>query len=144
MFDLNYFKYCFLKTTDLPFDEVKLEADFVNLAHDLVGCTDSGQYFLYRDFQARNIMLDEYGNPHFIDFQGGMQGPLQYDVASFLWQASARYSQTMREQLISDYIEELRQLLPNFDEESFRYRLQLFVLFRILRGSGCLWFARLC
>lgn len=136
MFDLNYFKYCFLKTTDLPFDEVKLEADFVNLAHDLVGCTDSGQYFLYRDFQARNIMLDEYGNPHFIDFQGGMQGPLQYDVASFLWQASARYSQTMREQLISDYIEELRQLLPNFDEESFRYRLQLFVLFRILQVLG--------
>lgn len=136
MFDLNYFKYCFLKVTDLPFDEVKLELDFNKLANDLVGAKNSERYFLYRDFQTRNIMLDEQGNPHFIDFQGGMQGPLQYDVASFLWQASARYPQTLREQLISDYIDELRQLLPHFDEEKFRHRLQVFVLFRILQVLG--------
>lgn len=136
MFDLNYFKYCFLKTTDLPFDEVQLEADFVKLAYDLVGSENASHYFLYRDFQARNIMLDEKCNPHFIDFQGGMQGPLQYDVASFLWQASARYPQTLREHLISEYIDELRNLLPYFDEEEFRHRLQLFVLFRVLQVLG--------
>lgn len=136
MFDLNYFKYCFLKTTDLPFDEGKLEDDFQRFAADLVGNTAEEHFFLYRDFQARNVMLDPTGEPHFIDFQGGMKGPLQYDVASFLWQASARYPQTLREALIGEYIDELRTLLPGFAEERFRHRLEQFVLFRILQVLG--------
>lgn len=135
MFDLNYFKYSFLKITDLPFNETKLENDFEQLANDLVGQEDEEQYFLYRDFQARNVMLPE-GNPYFIDFQGGMQGPLQYDVASFLWQASARYPQMLRDYLVSEYIDELRSILPSFNEAAFRQRLQLFVFFRILQVLG--------
>lgn len=135
MFDLNYFKYSFLKTTDLPFDEIKLEADMQQLAADLVGDSNKEHYFLYRDFQARNVMLRE-GKPYFIDFQGGMQGPLQYDVASFLWQASARYPQALRDELIDAYVQELRTLLPHFNEEAFKQRLQLFVLFRVLQVLG--------
>ena len=134
MFDLNYFKYSFLKTTDLPFDEIRLEADMQHMASDLASDKDE-HFFLYRDFQARNVMLKE-GRPFFIDFQGGMQGPLQYDIASFLWQASARYPQTLRNELINDYIDELRTLLPSFNENQFRQRLQLFVLFRILQVLG--------
>ena len=134
MFDLNYFKYSFLKTTDLPFDEIKLEADFQQFSKDLVG-NQSEHYFLYRDFQARNVML-KAGEPYFIDFQGGMRGPLQYDIASFLWQASARYPQTLREELINDYITEVRTLIPSFNENEFRHRLHLFVLFRILQVLG--------
>lgn len=136
MFDLNYFKYSFLKTTDMPFDELRLEADMQRLAADLAEAGKGESGFLYRDFQARNVMLSENGDPYFIDFQGGMQGPVQYDVASFLWQASARYPQTFREELISEYVDEARLLQPHFDEEIFTQRLHLFVLFRILQVLG--------
>lgn len=136
MFDLNYFKYSFLKTTDIAFDEVKLEKDLVSFADNLVGDLHEEHYFLYRDFQARNIMICDTNNPYFIDFQGGMRGPLEYDVASFLWQASARYPQALREHLINEYVEELKLLLPQFNETEFHRRLQLFVLFRILQVLG--------
>lgn len=147
MFDLNYFKYCFLRTTDMAFDETRLEDDMARLAADLA-CSrhDGGKgteapctTFLYRDFQARNVMLPQQAGktvvPHFIDYQGGRIGPLQYDVVSFLWQASARYPQTLRETMIEEYIEELHTL-RDFDEEAFRDRLHLFVLFRILQVLG--------
>ncbi len=136
MFDLNYFKYSFLKTTDLPFDEIALEEDFQRLATDLMGTEEERQFFLYRDFQARNILLCNENEPHFIDFQGGMRGPLQYDVVSFLWQASARYPQALREEVISEYLKELRTLLPNLNIERFYERLHLFVLFRTLQVLG--------
>lgn len=136
MFDLNYFKYSFLKTTDLPFNEVRLEDDLELLALKLVGGGAEGHHFLYRDFQARNIMLSAEGEPFFIDFQGGMKGPLQYDVASFLWQASARYPQALRERLIDAYLEALREFLPEIDEARFREQLRLFVLFRTLQVLG--------
>ena len=75
LFDLNYFKYCFLKATELDFHELKLEADFRLFAKDLTTDTDNPvpevESFLYRDFQARNVMLDQSGNPYFIDYQGG-------------------------------------------------------------------------
>lgn len=135
MFDLNYFKYSFLKTTDLPFDEIRLETDMQQLAFDLTACSKGHRFFLYRDFQARNVMLKE-GVPHFIDYQGGMEGPLQYDVASFLWQASAHYPQTLRDELVDIYIEELQSLLPDFDKEEFRKELQLFVMFRMMQVLG--------
>lgn len=135
MFDLNYFKYCFLKTTDLSYDEECWEADARKMAHDLVGCRQEHDTFLYRDFQARNIMLDADGQPHFIDYQGGQRGPIHYDVASFLWQASARYSNTLREEMIAEYVDELSRLVT-IDERQFHEQLQLFVLFRILQVLG--------
>ena len=81
LFDLNYFKYCFLKATELDFHELKLEADFRLMAKDLTAGGDE-QCFLYRDFQARNVMLDDKGNPYFIDFQGGRRGPYYYESSS--------------------------------------------------------------
>ncbi len=141
MFDLNYFKYCFLKTTDLPFDETALEADFRSFAAALGGTGEGGAHFLYRDFQARNVMLVPEGGtgglvPHFIDFQGGRVGPLQYDVASFLWQASARYPQELRAELADEYLDELGTLLPSLDRAAFLRRLDAFVLFRTLQVLG--------
>ena len=133
LFDLNYFKYCFLKATGIDFHEMKLEASFQLMAKDL---TEGGEgAFLYRDFQARNVMLDSEGNPYFIDFQGGRRGPVQYDVASFLWQASARYSSELREELIGVYIAALRQYVE-VNEAEFRRKLRLFVLFRLLQVLG--------
>ena len=142
LFDLNYFKYCFLKATGLDFHELKLEACFRMLAKDLVndpnGQThESAAYgFLYRDFQARNVMLDADGQPYFIDFQGGRHGPYYYDVASFLWQASAKYSDSLREELVKEYYSSLSQYteVPPFN--NFAKRLQLFVLFRTLQVLG--------
>ena len=133
MFDLNYFKYCFLKTTGIDFHEMRLEDDFQQMARDLTGGDEST--FLYRDFQARNVMLDEEGNPWFIDFQGGRRGPVQYDVASFLWQASARYPDKLREHLLTTYLCALRQY-TEVNETVFRQKLHLFVLFRLLQVLG--------
>lgn len=82
LFDLNYFKYDFLKLTGLDFHEMKLEASFRRFAKDLT--SEPSESFMYRDFQARNVMLDAEGNPFFIDFQGGRKGPFYYDLASFL------------------------------------------------------------
>lgn len=132
-FDLNYFKYCFLKATYVDFHEMKLEEDFRRMAKDLTEGGLTG--FLYRDFQARNVMLDNAGNPYFIDYQGGRRGPVEYDVASFLWQASAHYSPQLRERLIDDYLDALGQYV-SVDAELFRKRLNLFVLFRTMQVLG--------
>ena len=135
-FDLNYFKYCFLKPSGVDFHEVRLEEDFQRFAHDLMQTDVPSEWaFLYRDFQARNVMLDASGHPHFIDFQGGRRGPVQYDLASFLWQASARYSADLREELIGVYLQQLRRFVE-VDEARFRRRLRLFVLFRLLQVLG--------
>lgn len=133
LFDLNYFKYCFLKATGVDFHEMRLEEDFQQMATDLT--SDNEQAFLYRDFQARNVMLDKEGNPWFIDFQGGRKGAVQYDVASFLWQASAKYPDSLREELIQIYLNSLRKYIK-VDEALFRQRLSLFVLFRLLQVLG--------
>ncbi|MBQ0050371.1 MAG: phosphotransferase [Bacteroidales bacterium] len=133
LFDLNYFKYCFLKATGLDFHELKLEASFQLMARDLV--SDSAEAFLYRDFQARNVMIDAEGNPFFIDFQGGRRGPVQYDLASFLWQASAQYDEELRNSLIDEYLDSLKQY-TEVNPVKFRERLRLFVLFRLLQVLG--------
>lgn len=135
LFDLHYFKYCFLKTTDVPMNEVLLEDDLEHFADDLVACAEGHCSFLYRDFQGRNVMLSETDEPFLIDFQGGMSGPIHYDVASFLWQASAKYPQRLREELIADYMDEL-STLRTFDRVVFREHLMLFVLFRLLQVLG--------
>ncbi len=134
LFDLNYFKYCFLKPTDLDFHELKLEANFRLFAKDLT--SEDMDSFLYRDFQARNIMLDAKGNPYFIDFQGGRKGPFYYDLASFLWQASAHYSFKLRRELVWEYYQSLKNYTEVPSVRHFVNRLSLFVLFRTLQVLG--------
>lgn len=134
LFDLNYFKYCFLKTADIDFNEMKLEANFRMFARDLT--EEKMESFLYRDFQARNIMLDAEGNPWFIDFQGGRKGPFYYDLASFLWQASAKYSHKLRRELVYEYYHSLKNYTEVPTVRHFAQRLSLFVLFRTLQVLG--------
>ena len=133
LFDLNYFKYCFLKATGLDFHELKLEANFRMLAKDLTAETCDA--FLYRDFQARNVMLVD-GEPRFIDYQGGRKGPFYYDLASFLWQASAKYPDKLRRDLIAEYYDSLKNYTEVPSERHFMARLDLFVLFRTLQVLG--------
>ncbi|MBP5482814.1 MAG: phosphotransferase [Bacteroidales bacterium] len=132
-FDLNYFKYCFLKTTGLEFNETLLQDDFDKLKANLLA--EDSNTFMHRDFQARNIMVYD-GKPWIIDFQGGRRGPIYYDVASFIWQASSRFPQPLKEKLIRAYLDKLRKY-RNVDEEHFMQRLRLFVLFRTLQVLGC-------
>ncbi len=133
LFDLNYFKYCFLKATGLDFHELKLEANFRMLAKDLTA--ERCDAFLYRDFQARNVMLVD-GEPRFIDYQGGRKGPFYYDLASFLWQASAKYPDKLRRNLIAEYYDSLKNYTEVPSERHFKARLDLFVLFRTLQVLG--------
>ena len=132
-FDLNYFKYDFMKLVGLEFNEVLLQDDFDRFKADLLA--EPSDTFLYRDFNARNVMLVD-GEPWFIDFQGGRRGPVYYDVASFLWQARARYPESLREELLQVYLDALRAYGP-VDEKHFRERLRLFILFRMLQVLGC-------
>ncbi len=134
LFDLNYFKYCFLKATELDFHELKLEADFRLMAKDLIA--ERQDAFLYRDFQARNIMVQGNGELGFIDYQGGRKGPYYYDLASFLWQASARYPHKLRRELVYEYYNALKQYTEVPSAHHFASRLSLFVLFRIMQVLG--------
>jgi aminoglycoside/choline kinase family phosphotransferase len=134
LFDLNYFKYCFLKATEIDFHELKLEADFRLFAKDLTA--ETADCFLYRDFQARNVMLDHDGNPFFIDYQGGRKGPYYYDLASFLWQASAHYPHKLRRELVYEYYNSLKNYIEVPPARHFVNRLSLFVLFRTLQVLG--------
>lgn len=137
--DLNYFKYCFLKGTKIEFSEPKLEDDFDRLVTNLLS-SNSSPTFLYRDCQSRNIMIKD-GQPYFIDFQGGRRGPTQYDVASLLWQAKANIPASLREELIDAYLDELEKLQITNDEfkidkAAWRAALPHFVLFRTLQVLG--------
>ena len=132
LWDLNYFKYCFLKATGLDFLENKLEDDFKHFV-DILQSVPS-ETFMYRDFQTRNVMI-KAGQPYFIDFQGGRRGPLYYDVASFLWQAKANFSDELRQELLDNYLEALKQLIP-VNKAEFTDKLKHFVLFRILQVLG--------
>lgn len=130
--DLNYFKYCFLKATGLEFDEALLEDDFNRMTATLM-TADSGT-FMYRDFQSRNVMVRD-GEPWFIDFQGGRRGPFYYDVASFLWQAKANYPDSLRSELLLEYLQSLRNY-QTISDEVFMANLRHFVLFRTLQVLG--------
>ncbi len=132
MWDLNYFKYCFLKATGVEFLESKLEDDFEHLADVLM--RSNSATFMYRDFQSRNVMLKD-GQQYFIDFQGGRKGPFYYDVASFLWQAKANFPDSFREEMLQEYLKALRKYKP-VDEQYFRSQLRHFVLFRTLQVLG--------
>ena len=139
--DLNYWKYCFLKGTRIEFSESRLEDDFERLTLTLL--QNQIQGFMYRDCQSRNVMVvpaaDGY-KPYFIDFQGGRKGPVQYDVASFLWQAKAHFSDEVRNRLIEAYLDEQSHIClqqgRTFDRTAFSRTLPYYVLFRTLQVLG--------
>lgn len=132
MWDLNYFKYYFLKLAKVPFDEQKLEDEFHTLVQFLLGA--GADHFMYRDFQSRNIMLVQ-GEPWFIDYQGGRRGPLQYDIASLLYDAKASIPEPVRDLLLEYYLDVLENYFP-VDRKSFRQFYIGFVLIRILQALG--------
>ena len=110
MEDLNYFKYCFLKEQEeISFNETRLDADFQRLAKYILEAPSD--FFMYRDFQSRNIMIVD-NEPYFIDYQGGRKGPLQYDVVSLLYQVKARIPEELRTQLIDYYKQRLMEISP--------------------------------
>ena len=128
MEDLNYFKYCFLKEQEeISFNETRLDGDFQRLAKYILEAPSD--FFMYRDFQSRNIMVVD-GEPFFIDYQGGRKGPLQYDVVSLLYQVKARMPEELRAQLIDYY----KHKLPKTD--SFDKYFPAFVLLRLLQVLG--------
>lgn len=132
MWDLNYFKYYFLKLAGIAFDEQKLEDDFENLTNYLLQA--DSRHFLYRDFQSRNIMLHD-GSAWFIDFQGGRRGALQYDLASLLYDAKADIPQAIRESFLEYYIDELKTY-TEVEPETFRTFFYGFVFIRIMQAMG--------
>ena len=137
--DLNYFKYCFLKGTKIEFSEPKLEDEFDKIVENLLSpytIHHTPYTFMYRDCQSRNVMIKD-GQPYFIDFQGGRRGPTQYDVASFLWQAKANFAPELREHLIDEYLDELNKISNfKFQISNWRSALPHFVLFRTLQVLG--------
>jgi aminoglycoside/choline kinase family phosphotransferase len=132
MWDLNYFKYYFLKLVRAPFDEQELERDFHTFSDYLMQTERS--YFLYRDFQARNIMLHD-GKHYFIDYQGGRQGALQYDLASILYQAKANLPAPLRESLLHHYLDTLERY-KKVNRDEFVQFYYAYVLMRTVQVLG--------
>lgn len=132
--DLNYFKYEFLKNSGIPFDENKLEDDFERMA-DVLTRIDRRQWgFMYRDFQSRNVMIVD-GEPWWIDFQGGRKGPMAYDAVSFLWQSKAGFSPDERRHLLSVYAGKLASVRGISESEVIAVAGQL-ALLRTLQVLG--------
>jgi len=130
--DLNYFKYYFLRLAGIPFNEQALEDDFDSLTNFLLSA--DCDYFLYRDFQSRNIMLRK-GQPFFLDYQGGRKGALQYDIASLLYDAKADLPPELRQHLLDLYIEKLTGFV-DVKREAFLHHYYAYVYVRILQALG--------
>lgn len=131
--DLNYFKYYFLKLNEeIVFNETRLDHDFQRLADFAMKAPSD--YFMYRDFQSRNIMIKD-NTPLFIDYQGGRKGPLQYDIISLLYQVKAQIPDDLRKELLSYYKEKLNSYL-NIEEIGFDKYYKTFVLIRLLQVLG--------
>ncbi len=130
--DLNYFKYYFLRLADVPFNEQALENDFRRLTKFLL--TAPREYFLYRDFQSRNVMLRDQ-QPFFLDYQGGRQGALQYDIASLLFDAKADLPPELRGQLLEHYLDALAGFIQ-LDREAFMRHYYAYVYVRIMQALG--------
>jgi len=130
--DLNYFKYYFLRLAAIPFSEQALEDDFDRLTNFLLEAPDD--FFLYRDFQSRNVML-HHGQPFFVDYQGGRKGALQYDIASLLFDAKADLPPSLRQQLLDAYLVALSKHIK-LDREAFLRYYDAFVYVRIMQALG--------
>ena len=132
--DLLYFKYYFLDTLKTPYDKQAMLDDFEHLSSYLTNTEH--MYFMFRDFQSRNVIVSEE-KVHFIDFQGGMKGALQYDVASLLWQAKAMLSEEWKNKLLEYYMDEVEKLLAiEIDKPVFRSQYNGYVLIRLLQVLG--------
>ncbi len=132
--DLLYFKYYFLDTLELPYDKEKLISDFEGLAAYLTEA--DYKYFMFRDFQSRNILIRD-DKVHFIDFQGGMKGAIQYDVASMLWQAKAALGEDWKNSLLDYYMDCVEKILgKSIDRERFVSQYNGYVLIRLLQVQG--------
>jgi aminoglycoside/choline kinase family phosphotransferase len=130
--DLNYFKYYFLRLAGIPFSEQALEDDFGRLTKFLLSA--GRDYFLYRDFQSRNVMLKD-GQPYFLDYQGGRKGALQYDIASLLFDAKADLPPELRQQLLDHYLDSVGRYV-DLDREAFVRYYYGFVYVRIMQALG--------
>ena len=130
--DLNYFKYYFLRLAGVAFNEQALEHDFSRLTKFLLSAAHD--YFLYRDFQSRNIMLRD-GQPFFLDYQGGRKGALQYDIASLLFDAKADLPPELRQQLLDHYLDQLGGYL-DLDRDVFMQHYYAYVYVRIMQALG--------
>jgi aminoglycoside/choline kinase family phosphotransferase len=130
--DLNYFKYYFLRLAGIPFSEQALEKDFARLTKFLLAAPHD--FFLYRDFQSRNIMLPK-GKPYFLDYQGGRKGALQYDIASLLYDGKADLPPQLRQDLLDYYLDQLAAHIP-VDRDAFMEHYYAFVYIRIMQALG--------
>jgi aminoglycoside/choline kinase family phosphotransferase len=130
--DLNYFKYYFLRLAGIPFNEQALEDDFSRLTKFLLSA--GREYFLYRDFQSRNIMLRD-GRPFFVDYQGGRKGALHYDIASLLYDAKAALSPELRQQLLDHYLDSLAGFI-DLGRDAFMQHYYAYVYVRIMQALG--------
>jgi len=135
MADLLYFKYYFLDALRQPYDKQKLIDDFEALSNYL--SHTEYKYFMFRDFQSRNIMVTPDDNVHFIDYQGGMKGAPQYDVASLLWQAKANLPDEWKQHLLEDYMSAFELVVEEqIDRDVFRSQYNGYVLIRLLQVLG--------
>ena len=135
MADLLYFKYYFLDALRQPYDKQKLIDDFEALSNYL--SHTEYKYFMFRDFQSRNIMVTPDDNVHFIDYQGGMKGAPQYDVASLLWQAKANLPDDWKQHLLDDYMDAFEKVVEEqIDKDVFRSQYNGYVLIRLLQVLG--------
>ncbi len=132
MWDLNYFKYYFLRLARIPFNEQALEDDFERFSDFLLGA--ERRFFLYRDFQSRNVMVRD-GEPWFIDYQGGRRGALQYDLASLLFDAKADLPFDLRDELVEHYLAVSSKLEPT-ERQTFLTYYPGFVFIRIMQAMG--------
>ena len=130
--DLNYFKYYFLKLAGVPFNEQLLEDDFERLTKFLLSA--NLDYFLYRDFQSRNIMV-RGGELCFVDYQGGRKGALHYDIASLLFDAKADLPPGLRQELLDRYIGRLRDF-ADIGRDEFMRHYYAYVYARIMQALG--------
>jgi aminoglycoside/choline kinase family phosphotransferase len=130
--DLNYFKYYFLRLAAVPFNEQGLENDFARLTKFLLNANHD--FFLYRDFQSRNVMLCE-GKPYFLDYQGGRKGALQYDIASLLYDGKADLPPVLREELLNYYLERLAGYVE-INRDTFMEHYFAYVYIRIMQALG--------
>jgi aminoglycoside/choline kinase family phosphotransferase len=130
--DLNYFKYYFLRLAGIPFNEQALEVDFTRLSKFLLAANHD--YFLYRDFQSRNVIL-RGGQPFFLDYQGGRKGALQYDIASLLYDGKADLPPALRQQLLEHYLDCLAGFI-DLNREAFMEHYYAYVYVRILQALG--------